>query len=73
MIRGLGGQPVATLSRNPASAGSPSPLYSRSWPPVPNRRRSSAPEREATRAEAALSAVRDENRDWDTTIGDGLG
>lgn len=30
-------------------------------------------ERDATRAEAALQAVRDENRDWDTTVGDGLG
>jgi post-segregation antitoxin (ccd killing protein) len=30
-------------------------------------------ERETTRAEAALQAVRDENRDWDTTAGDGLG
>ncbi|BBZ14112.1 antitoxin [Mycobacterium branderi] len=29
-------------------------------------------ERDATRAEAALQAVRDENRDWDTTVGDGL-
>jgi post-segregation antitoxin (ccd killing protein) len=29
-------------------------------------------EREATRAEAALHAVGDENRDWDTTVGDGL-
>jgi hypothetical protein len=29
-------------------------------------------ERDATRAEAALQAVRDENRDWDTTLGDGL-
>ncbi len=30
-------------------------------------------ERDATRAEAALQAVRGENRDWDTTVGDGLG
>ena len=30
-------------------------------------------ERETTRAEAALQAGRDENRDWDTTVGDGLG
>jgi post-segregation antitoxin (ccd killing protein) len=30
-------------------------------------------ERDTTRAEAALQAVRDENRDWDTTVGDGLG
>ncbi|MGH3959015.1 type II toxin-antitoxin system antitoxin MazE7 [Mycobacterium sp.] len=30
-------------------------------------------ERDATRAEAALQAVRDENRAWDTTVGDGLG
>jgi post-segregation antitoxin (ccd killing protein) len=30
-------------------------------------------ERDATRAEAALQAVRDENHDWDTTVGDGLG
>jgi len=30
-------------------------------------------ERDATRAEAALQAVRDENRDWDTTVGDGIG
>jgi hypothetical protein len=29
-------------------------------------------ERDATRAEAALQAVGDENRDWDTTLGDGL-
>ncbi len=29
-------------------------------------------ERDATRAEAALQPVRDENRDWDTTVGDGL-
>lgn len=29
-------------------------------------------ERDATRAEAALQAVRDENRDWDATVGDGL-
>lgn len=29
-------------------------------------------ERDATRAEATLQAVRDENRDWDTTVGDGL-
>jgi hypothetical protein len=29
-------------------------------------------ERDATRAEAALHAVRDENRDWDTTVGDGV-
>lgn len=29
-------------------------------------------EREATRAEAALRPIRDENRDWDTTAGDGL-
>ncbi|WP_343574399.1 antitoxin [Mycobacterium sp.] len=30
-------------------------------------------ERDATRAEAALQAVREENRDWDTTGDDGLG
>jgi post-segregation antitoxin (ccd killing protein) len=30
-------------------------------------------ERDATRAEAALQAVHDENRDWDTTVGDGIG
>jgi len=30
-------------------------------------------ESDATRAEAALQAVRNENRDWDTTAGDGLG
>jgi len=30
-------------------------------------------ERDAARAEAALQAVRDENGDWDTTVGDGLG
>ncbi|GAB7145608.1 antitoxin [Mycobacterium riyadhense] len=29
-------------------------------------------ERDATRAEAALQAVRDENRDWDSTVDDGL-
>jgi hypothetical protein len=29
-------------------------------------------EREATRAEAASRAIRDENRDWHTTVGDGL-
>lgn len=29
-------------------------------------------EREATRAEAALHPIRDENRAWDTTAGDGL-
>jgi hypothetical protein len=29
-------------------------------------------ERDATRAEAALQAVREENRDWDATVGDGL-
>ena len=29
-------------------------------------------EREATRSEAALQAVRDENRDWDITVSDGL-
>ncbi|WP_204801795.1 antitoxin [Mycobacterium riyadhense] len=29
-------------------------------------------ERDATRAEAALQAVRDENRDWDSTVYDGL-
>lgn len=29
-------------------------------------------ERDATRAEAALRAARDENRDWDATVGDGL-
>ena len=30
-------------------------------------------ERDSTRAEAALQTVRHENRDWDTTVGDGLG
>ncbi len=30
-------------------------------------------ERDATRAEAALQSVCDENRDWDTAAGDGLG
>jgi post-segregation antitoxin (ccd killing protein) len=30
-------------------------------------------ERAATRAEATLQAVHDEKRDWDTTVGDGLG
>jgi hypothetical protein len=30
-------------------------------------------ERDTTRAEAALQAVKDENRDWDTTVGDTLG
>jgi hypothetical protein len=30
-------------------------------------------ERDATRADAAVHAVRDEDRDWDDTIGDGLG
>ena len=30
-------------------------------------------ERDATRNEAALRDRRDENRDWDTTVGDGLG
>jgi post-segregation antitoxin (ccd killing protein) len=30
-------------------------------------------ERDTTRAEAAQQAVRDENRDWDTTVDDGLG
>jgi post-segregation antitoxin (ccd killing protein) len=29
-------------------------------------------EREATRAEATLQAVNDENREWDSTTGDGL-
>lgn len=29
-------------------------------------------ERDASRAEAALQAVRDERSDWDTTVGDGL-
>jgi hypothetical protein len=29
-------------------------------------------ERDATRAEAGMPAVRDEDRDWDTTVGDGL-
>jgi predicted DNA-binding protein len=29
-------------------------------------------ERDATRAEAALDAIRDEDRDWDDTLGDGL-
>lgn len=29
-------------------------------------------EREATRAEATTQAVRDEYRDWDTTVSDGL-
>ncbi|WP_343602527.1 antitoxin [Mycobacterium sp.] len=29
-------------------------------------------ERETTRAEVALQAARDENRDWDTAVGDGL-
>ncbi len=29
-------------------------------------------ERDATRAEAARQAVRDENRDWDTAVDDGL-
>lgn len=29
-------------------------------------------ERDATRAEAAVQAVREENRDWDTTVGDGI-
>lgn len=29
-------------------------------------------ERDATRAEAALRAARDENRDWDATVSDGL-
>jgi hypothetical protein len=29
-------------------------------------------ERDATRAEVAPQAVRDENRDWETTTGDGL-
>jgi post-segregation antitoxin (ccd killing protein) len=29
-------------------------------------------ERDATRAEAALRAARDENRDWDSTAGDGI-
>lgn len=29
-------------------------------------------EREATRAEASLRPIRDENRDWDTAAGDGL-
>ncbi|KAA8969736.1 antitoxin [Mycobacterium sp.] len=32
-----------------------------------------AAERDATRAEATLPAVRDENRDWDATVGDGIG
>ena len=30
-------------------------------------------ERDATRADAAVPAVRDEDRDWDDSIGDGLG
>lgn len=30
-------------------------------------------ERDATRADAVRHAVRDEDRDWDDTIGDGLG
>ena len=29
-------------------------------------------ERDASRAEAALQAVRDERSNWDTTVGDGL-
>lgn len=29
-------------------------------------------ERDSTRAEAAMQTVRDENRDWDATTGDGL-
>lgn len=29
-------------------------------------------ERDATRAEAALQAVRNENRDWETAVGDGV-
>jgi antitoxin MazE7 len=29
-------------------------------------------ERDATRADAAERAVRDEDRDWDDTIGDGI-
>jgi predicted DNA-binding protein len=29
-------------------------------------------EREVTRAEAAVDALRDEDRDWDDTVGDGL-
>jgi hypothetical protein len=29
-------------------------------------------ERDATRAEAAVDAIRDEDRDWDDTPGDGL-
>ncbi len=29
-------------------------------------------ERDTTRAEAAVDAVRDEDRDWDDTVGDGL-
>ena len=29
-------------------------------------------ERDATRAEAAVDAVRDEDRDWDDAVGDGL-
>jgi hypothetical protein len=29
-------------------------------------------ERAATRAEAAMSAVREENNDWDTTASDGI-
>jgi hypothetical protein len=29
-------------------------------------------ERDATRAEATVDAVRDEDRDWDDTAGDGL-
>ena len=29
-------------------------------------------ERNATRAEAAVNAVRDEDRDWDDAVGDGL-
>jgi hypothetical protein len=29
-------------------------------------------ERDATRSEAAAQAVRDENRDWDSTVGDGI-
>lgn len=29
-------------------------------------------ERDATRAEAAVDTARDEDRDWDDTVGDGL-
>lgn len=30
-------------------------------------------ERDATRADAAMHAVRDEEIDWDGTVGDGIG